>query len=140
MNLSQIMTLVIFVIVFAAIMWGRVHRYVPSLIGGALILIVVFLAIMKSPATVLNILNLRQLTELSFWLPRSKHIESHGVNWQTIIFIGGMMVMVEGLARVGFFRWMCLLVARLVKYKVVPILVSLCCFPHSYPCSSIALP
>jgi len=31
--------------------------------------------------------------------------------------------MVEGLAKVGFFRWICLYVARLVKYKVIAILV-----------------
>jgi Na+/H+ antiporter NhaD/arsenite permease-like protein len=35
-----------------------------------------------------------------------------------------MMVMVEGLGDVGFFRWICLFTARLVKYKVVPILVA----------------
>ena len=46
------------------------------------------------------------------------------MNWQTIIFIGGMMIMVEGLAKVAFFRWMCLLVARLVKYKTIPILIT----------------
>ena len=32
-----------------------------------------------------------------------------------------MMVMVEGMARVGFFRWLCMLIAKMVKYKVVPI-------------------
>ena len=32
--------------------------------------------------------------------------------------------MVEGLAKVGFFRWMCLYVARLVKFKTVPILIA----------------
>jgi Na+/H+ antiporter NhaD/arsenite permease-like protein len=34
-----------------------------------------------------------------------------------------MMVMVEGLGEVGFFRWICLLLARLVNYQVVPILI-----------------
>jgi len=43
---------------------------------------------------------------------------------QTIIFIGGMMTMVEGLGEVGFFRWLCLYVAKKVNYKVVPILVT----------------
>jgi Na+/H+ antiporter NhaD/arsenite permease-like protein len=45
------------------------------------------------------------------------------VNWQTSIFIGGMMTMVEGLGEVGFFRWLCLHVAKLVNYKVVPVLL-----------------
>jgi Na+/H+ antiporter NhaD/arsenite permease-like protein len=31
--------------------------------------------------------------------------------------------MVEGLGEVGFFRWICLLLAKLVNYKVIPILV-----------------
>jgi len=50
--------------------------------------------------------------------------EVGGVNWQTMIFIGGMMVMVEGMGAAGFFRWLCLLVAGLVKYRVIPILIS----------------
>ncbi len=41
-----------------------------------------------------------------------------------MIFIGGMMVMVEGMGAAGFFRWICLLVARLVKYRVIPILIT----------------
>ncbi len=45
------------------------------------------------------------------------------VNWQTIIFIGGMMVMVEGLGEVGFFRWLSLSLAKLVNYRVVPIMI-----------------
>ncbi len=51
-------------------------------------------------------------------------IESTGVNWQTIIFIAGMMIMVEGMAEAGFFNWLCLLVAKLVRYRAVPILIS----------------
>ena len=32
--------------------------------------------------------------------------------------------MVEGMARVGFFRWLCMLIAKLVKYKTIPILIT----------------
>ena len=49
---------------------------------------------------------------------------SSGINWATIIFIAGMMVMVEGMAKAGFFRWLCLTIAKAVKYKVMPILVT----------------
>ena len=35
-----------------------------------------------------------------------------------------MMVMVEGMAKAGFFRWLCLTIAKAVKYKVLPILVT----------------
>jgi len=121
--LAQIVTLAIFVVMFAVIVIGKVHRYIPALIAAGLNLIIVFLLIMKSPQSVLNVLNLAQIGQLNFWLPRGEHIESIGVNWQTIIFIGGMMIMVEGMAAVGFFDWLCLLVAKLVKYKVVPLLV-----------------
>ena len=50
--------------------------------------------------------------------------EIGGVNWQTMIFIGGMMVMVEGMGAAGFFRWLCLLVAKIVKYRVIPIFIT----------------
>jgi Na+/H+ antiporter NhaD/arsenite permease-like protein len=72
---------------------------------------------------VANVLNLEQIGHLKFWIPGEQHIESRGINWQTIIFIGGMMVMVEGMAEVGFFRWLCLYAARMVKCKVVPLLM-----------------
>ncbi len=123
-TLSQILAIAIFVVMFIAIVSGKVHRFIPALIGAALTLIVVFLIVMRSPEAVFGVLNLGQLGQLNFWIPGQEHIESHGVNWQTIIFISGMMVMVEGLGEVGFFRWLCLLVAKIVHYKVVPILIA----------------
>ena len=122
--ISQILALTIFLIMFVAIVIGKVHRYIPALIGAALVVIIVFLVVMKSPHAILSVLNLGQLGEFRFWIPGQQPVESHGVNWQTIIFIGGMMTMVEGLGAVGFFRWLCLYVARMVNYKVVPILIA----------------
>ena len=121
--ISQILAVLIFAVMFIAIIIGKVHRYIPALIGAALVITVVFVAVMKSPQAILNVLSLEQLIQFRFWVPGEEHIESHGVNWQTIIFIGGMMVMVEGLGAVGFFRWICLYLAKLVNYRVVPILV-----------------
>ncbi len=46
-----------------------------------------------------------------------------GINWSTIFFIAGMMIMVEGLGKAGFFRWLCLTLAKLVRYRIVPLLV-----------------
>ena len=123
LTLSQILAIAIFILMFIAIIVGKVHRYIPALVGAALTLIVVFLITMQSPDSVGNVLNLEQLGQFRFWVPGQEHIESYGINWQTIIFIGGMMVMVEGLGEVGFFRWICLFLARLVNYKVVPILI-----------------
>jgi Na+/H+ antiporter NhaD/arsenite permease-like protein len=126
MELSQIFALVIFVGMFIAVVSDKWHRYIPALVGAGLTVIVVFLIVMRSPQAVLDTLSLGQLVERAFWWvpPGGELVESHqGVNWQTIIFIGGMMVMVEGLGEVGFFRWLCLRLAKLVNYKVVPILV-----------------
>jgi Na+/H+ antiporter NhaD/arsenite permease-like protein len=124
LTLSQILAIAIFVVMFMAIIIGKVHRFIPALVGAALTFIIVFLIVLKSPDAVFNVLNLGQLGQLRFWVPGQETIESYGVNWQTIIFIGGMMTMVEGMGEVGFFRWLCLYVAKLVNYRVTPILVA----------------
>jgi len=124
LTLSQILAIAIFVVMFMAIIIGKVHRFIPALVGAALTFIIVFLIVLKSPDAVFNVLNLGQLGQLRFWIPGQETIESYGVNWQTIIFIGGMMTMVEGMGEVGFFRWLCLYVAKLVNYRVTPILIA----------------
>ena len=35
-----------------------------------------------------------------------------------------MMLMVEGMGRAGFFRWLCLQLARIVKYKAIPLFLA----------------
>ena len=121
--LGQILAIVIFGGMLTAVIIGRVHRFIPALIGAALTFIVVFFVILKDPGMALDVLNLGQLGQFSFWVPGQERIASQGVNWQTIIFIAGMMTMVEGLGSVGFFRWLCLYLARMVNYQVVPILI-----------------
>ncbi len=124
LDLSQSLAIAIFVAMFVAIIIGKGHRSSPALIGAALVIFVVFLGVMKSPSAVVNVLNVQQLIEFRFWIPGHEPLESRGVNWQTIIFIGGMMTMVEALGHVGFFRWLCLHVAKLVRYRVLPILIA----------------
>ncbi len=121
--ISQILATTIFLAMFAVIISGRVHRYIPAVVGAALVITLVFLLVMQSPSSAINVLNINQLVQLRFWVPGKEQIESDGVNWQTVIFIAGMMTMVEGLSKVGFFRWICLHMARLVNYQVLPILV-----------------
>lgn len=126
LSLSQIVAVVIFLAMFGFIVSGKVDRFIPAIVGGALTIGVVFLGILQSTESVLNVLNFFQLGQSWFWYPGEYCNESTcGINWQTIIFIGGMMVMVEGMGEVGFFRWLCLLVAKWVNYRVVPIMVSL---------------
>jgi Na+/H+ antiporter NhaD/arsenite permease-like protein len=122
--LAQVFAVIIFLLMFLFIIINKWPRYIPALAGGAATVAAVFLIIMKSPSTVVRVLNFGQLFEKSFWLPGHHAVESIGVNWQTIIFIGGMMIMVEGLGKAGFFRWICLYVARLVKFQVVPIFIT----------------
>ena len=122
-GLSQILAVAIFIAMFIAIIVGKVHRFVPALIGAVLTILFVFVIAMKSPQSVTSVLNLSQLGQSRFWVPGHEAVMSHGVNWQTIIFIAGMMVMVESMAEAGFFNWLCLLVAKLVNYRVVPILI-----------------
>ncbi len=124
MGLSQVLALAIFLAMFAAIIIGKVHRFIPALVGAALTLVVVFFIVLRDPMGAFNVLNVAEMGQLRFWFPGKEHFASHGVNWQTIIFIGGMMAMVESMAETGFFTWLCLLVARLVKYKAVPILIA----------------
>jgi len=124
MTLSQIVAIIIFAAMFVVLIIGKVQRYIAALIGAALTIVVVFLILMHSPQSVVTAFNLSQIFQLHFWLPGHTSVESSGVNWQTIFFIGGMMVMVEGLAQVGFFRWICLLLAKMVHYKVIPIFVA----------------
>jgi Na+/H+ antiporter NhaD/arsenite permease-like protein len=122
--MSQFVAVAIFLAMFVVIIVNKLPRYVTALGGGLLMVAVVFLGIMRSPATVWKVLNIGPLFQKTFWLPGHEAVESAGVNWQTIIFIGGMMALVEGLGHIGFFRWLCLCVARIVKYRAVAILVA----------------
>jgi Na+/H+ antiporter NhaD/arsenite permease-like protein len=124
MTLAQILAILIFLAMFGVITWGKVPRHLPALVGAALVLVVVFTIAMKDVAAAGAVLNLGQFFEARFWLPGPGHFESRGINWQTIVFIGGMMVMVEGLSRAGFFRWLCLYTARLARYRVMPVFIA----------------
>jgi len=44
MQLAQILALVIFVVMFGAIIWGKVHRYIPALVAALLVILIVFSA------------------------------------------------------------------------------------------------
>lgn len=80
---------------------------------------------MRSPNAIIETLNVKSIFTTEFWHTSGQGSESSsGINWATIIFIAGMMVMVEGMAKAGFFRWLCLTIAKAVKYKVMPILVT----------------
>jgi Na+/H+ antiporter NhaD/arsenite permease-like protein len=124
MSLAQLLAVVIFVAMFGVITWGKVPRHITAIVAAALVLLVVFTLVMKDVAAAGTVLNLGEFFDARFWLPGKGGLESRGINWQTIVFIAGMMVMVEGLSRAGFFRWVCLFTARLMRYRVVPVFIA----------------
>ena len=122
---SQIFAIVIFVLMFALIIMDKIPRHWVTLGCGLATIIIVFAICMRSPNAIIETLNIRSIFTTEFWHTSGKGSESSsGINWATIIFIAGMMVMVEGMAKAGFFRWLCLTIAKAVKYKVMPILVT----------------
>lgn len=122
---AQVVAIVIFIFMFALIISEKVERHIVTLISGAAMFLLVFGLCMHSVDAVVKTLNVQPIFTLNFWF--EKHTaasETCGINWATIIFIAGMMIMVEGMARVGFFRWLCMTIAKVVKYRVVPIFIT----------------
>ena len=121
--MEAIAAIVIFVLMFALIILDKIPRHWITLGCAAATLIIVFGICMKSPQAIMETLNLKSIVTGAFWIS-SGESSSSGINWETIIFVAGMMVMVEGMAKAGFFRWLCLTIAKAVHYKVLPILVT----------------
>ncbi|WP_288313376.1 SLC13 family permease [uncultured Eubacterium sp.] len=122
---AQICAVIIFVVMFALIIMDKIPRQWVTLGCGLATIVIVFGICMKSPSAIMETLNVKSIFTREFWHVSSQGGESSsGINWATIIFIAGMMVMVEGMAKAGFFRWLCLTIAKAVKYKVMPILVT----------------
>ena len=123
--LAQIFAVIIFVVMFLLIITEKFERQWTTLVCGLLTLILVFGVGMHSWETCMKTLNVRSIFTPEFWYAAGESSESSsGINWATIIFIAGMMVMVEGMARVGFFRWLCMCLAKAVRYKVIPIFMT----------------
>jgi len=124
LSVSQILAIIIFVLMFIAFASNKIKRHIAALGGAVIMIIVVFLGVMHAPGALGEFFNINQLGQSWFWLPGAHAVEMPGFNWQTIIFIGTMMIIVEWLQAAGLFRWMCLYTARLVGCRAVPILIS----------------
>jgi Na+/H+ antiporter NhaD/arsenite permease-like protein len=123
--LTQVIAVIIFIAMFLFIVTEIVERHVVSLVCALLTVIFVFGLGMHSMQAVIETLNIKSIFMTEFWyLSGETSGNSSGINWETILFIFGMMVMVEGMARVGFFRWLCMRIARLVNYQVIPLFVT----------------
>lgn len=123
---AQILAVVIFVAMFILVVLDKIERQYVTLGCGLLTLIFVFGVGMHDVNAIVETLNVKSIFTLGFWgLAKEAAGEStSGINWATIIFIAGMMIMVEGMARVGFFRWLCMMIAKLVHYKTIPIFIT----------------
>ena len=123
MTLAQILAVLIFVAMFVLIVMDKIERQIVTLACGVLTLILVFGVGMHSMDAILETLNVRSIFTPGFWYAVGAEESSSGINWATIIFIAGMMVMVEGMAKAGFFQWLCMRLAKLVNYKPIPLFV-----------------
>ena len=120
--IAQIFAVVIFITMFVFIVTEIVERHIVSLISALLTMIFVFGIGMQSMEAIWETLNISSIFSPGFWYAgAASHGSAAGINWETIVFIFGMKVMVEGMAHVGFFRWLCMRIAKMVKYKIVPI-------------------
>jgi Na+/H+ antiporter NhaD/arsenite permease-like protein len=94
---AQVLALSLFAVTYGAIMSGRVHRTVAALAG----------------ALVVGL----------FVIPSDRLLEAQ--NWETLLFIFGMMVVIGTLHRSGAFRWLGLHVARWAGLDARRLFVSL---------------
>ena len=118
---ARIVAIVIFVAMFILIITDKIEKHYVTLGCGALTLIGVFGICLRDFSAMWKVINLRSIATLEFWHTSGAESETGGVDWATILFLGGMMVMVEGMARAGFFNWLCRRIAKLVHYKTIPI-------------------
>lgn len=123
--IAQIVAVLIFVIMFVLIIMDKIERHIVTLCCGLATMVMVFGICMKSFDAFWETLNVANIITPEFWYAAGAAEESSsGINWATIIFIAGMMIMVEGMAHSGFFRWLCMTLAKAVKYKIVPLFIT----------------
>lgn len=123
--LAEIFAVVIFIAMFGFIVWDRFPKHIVTLSCGALTSILVFGVGMKSARAFFNTIAVTGIFKREFWYTAGESAEqTSGINWATIIFLWGMMIMVEGMAEAGFFDWLCLKIAKLAKYEPIRIFVS----------------
>lgn len=115
----------IFLLMFILIILDKWPHHWITLCCGLATIFLVFVLCLHSWDAVRQTLNLGSIFTPDFWhvSPGAGESSSAGINWATIIFIAGMMVMVEGMAEAGFFQWLCLRLAKMVNYKASSIFV-----------------
>ena len=125
MIVAQILAVILFLLMFGLIVSEKIERHYISMGCGLLMLAVVFGLCMHDGSAIWETLSLESFVTPSFWyLSGGSENPSTGINWATILFVAGMMLMVESMGRAGFFRWLCLFIAKKVHYKTIPIFIT----------------
>lgn len=123
--IAKIVAVSIFLLMFVLIIMDKIERHIVTLVCGVATIGIVLGVCMHSTHAIIETLNVKGIFTLDFWYQSGEAAESSsGINWATIIFILGMMVMVEGMAKAGFFRWLCMTIAKAVHYRVIPIFLT----------------
>ncbi len=123
--LAEILAIVIFVTMFVLIVWDRFPKHYVTLGCGALTSIFVFGVGMRNATAFVETIAVKGIFKPHFWYAAGEHAEqTSGINWATIIFLWGMMIMVEGMAEAGFFDWLCLKIAKLANFEPTRIFVA----------------
>lgn len=123
--IEQILAVVIFVVMFVLVVTEKFERQYVTLLCGLLMIVLVFGLCMHDAEAIWEILNIQSIFRLDFWYTAGMAEEATGgINWSTIFFIAGMMIMVEGMAKAGFFRWLCMQLAKIVNYKPIPLFIA----------------
>lgn len=124
MLVAQIFALIIFVSMFILIISEKIEKHYITLGCGLITLVVVFGLCMHSLSAITETLNFSSIATKAFWYTGAEgESSSSGISWSTIFFLAGMMIMVEGMARVGFFRWLCMKLAKAVHYKPLSLFI-----------------
>ncbi len=122
---AAILAVTIFALMFILIVTEKFERHYITLVSGLLTLVLVFGVAMHDLDAVWKTLNFAEIGTVAFWyhVGASESL-STGINWATIFFIAGMMVMVEGMAASGFFKWLCMEIAKWAHYRAMRIFIA----------------
>ena len=120
---AQIAATAIFLVMFLLLVLEKFPRHFVTLACGLAMLVLVFGICMRDPSAIVDSLSFKSFISPTFWYSSGQVETTTGINWETILFIAGMMIMVEGMASSGFFRWLCIKLARMVHFKPAPIFI-----------------
>ena len=128
MLLSQILAVAIALFMFVHIIWGKYSRAVVALSsGGAMLVVLLFLG--DSFPAVWEALSVESFVHFHFWFSHLGITEFNtGINWSTILFLLGMMILAEEMSEAGFFDWICLWLAKKAGFRPIRILVAFMVF------------